>query len=101
MAVPESYEDYLRRTGTREAMEERQSLRQQGLLNAPLKGPRGLSACCKYLRDHGIVVVKRLPVKAQTLKPMPADLPHLVIPTRSGEPTRKSKWTARRGTSSN
>lgn len=53
MAVPESYEDYLRRTGTREAMEERQSLRQQGLLNAPVKGPHGLSACCKYLRDYG------------------------------------------------
>lgn len=49
---------WLRKIGSRKAMEQRQAERQAGKLNRPRR-VWGISKWAKYLRDEGIVIVRR------------------------------------------
>lgn len=52
---------WLHRIGSRAALEERQAARLAYEINAPVPGPRGLSALVKEMHRRGIVPPKRAP----------------------------------------
>lgn len=90
---PETIEEWMRRIGSKEAMRERQEERQAGLINQPIKGPRGLANCVHAMRK---TIPHALDCRCATCEPQPVT----VIPTAKVPRKPRRKWE-QRGSSSN
>lgn len=78
----ETEAEWFARIGSRAAREHRVELRLSGAINAPVRGPRGLSACVKALHQRGF--------RPQTRQQAPELIPASVEPV---EPKRPKKAT--------
>ena len=104
----ESTEDWMKRIGSKQAMEKRQKLRMEGKLNVPIKVSRdhsGLEKHSLYCKCERCIppeiqdwIKNELPkYNLDISKPKP----HTIIPSEMKTPKKRSKWNDKRGRSSN
>lgn len=96
----ETTRQWLARIGSKEAMENRQKMRLSGEMNAPLRGPRSLRDCAKYLQEHGLIKSRKLAPSTKQDPPAPKPKPHIIIPSAAVPAKQKKDWQ-KRGRSSN
>lgn len=103
----ESTDQWMKRIGSKAAMEEGQRLRREGSINQPIKGPKGLAKLAALIRPYR----KSEPAPPQSEQPLLTVNPVVVIaPAGKNKKRRKSeqgfkqpsrKWDEQRGRSGN